>query len=357
MPAAVGPCPQAAGMAGQLGPATDPTRFALEMPLAAPRVEPPEIDGGWSVIPEPGLRWPYHLPRWNAVDAFYWSMLARASYSPNASLILSVASWAAPVRGHDYAPPVAPPAVGHAFIELADCWLCVIPGTSSEAELLDYVTTHALELTFVNPVGGWSVNRTWWQRTNTVWQAAIVWDYPSEKPLIAIGHSSGGPEVGVLAARHSQIGANEPGAAVTFGAPSWSSPSLNDYVAGAKKPQVIEFTGPDDLVPRLPPPWSALDVAGINHALTPRPTYTRVGTLLELRGTDGAFVRENSSFAAAYSAMQHVLRRDLGGADHAAKTYTDLAASWAQNWCAEQGTPDLIDGLLAVKAVMDAGNL
>lgn len=357
MPATIPPCPQAASGGGVLPAPLNPLLFGIEDVPPVPARAPAVVDDANDYADDPSQPWPFRLPAWNAIDCLWWLMLGRAVYWDNDTWVRRVAAWAGPVLRLNYAPPLAPPAVGHAFIELQDQYLCVIAGTNSDAERNAYLMGHALESTTLDVVGQWRVNTQWYNRAQTVLDAYRLWAPTALKPTVAIGHSSGGAEASVLALR--RYGDLHPTTvhAVTFGSPRWSSPTVNTYVFLEKAPQFIEFTTPGDPVPLVPPPWSVVDALRLNYNLWPRPEYLRPGQLLVLLGAWGVEPRDAAAYSDLYEAAQQVLRANLTTANHATPSYTATALHWAQSHCAANNSLPVIAGLVQILAEMDAAGV
>lgn len=357
MPSTLPPCPQAASGGGVLPAPLNPLVMAIEQTAPVPERAPPPplLDTDFS--DDPAARWPFHLPAWNAIDALYWSMLARAVYAEDDTWILRVARWSGTVLRSQYVPPLAPPVVGRALIEFSDHWLCVVAGTNSDPERNAYLLGHALEQLSVDDVKFWACNAQWYTRSTTVFNAAIAWPYSTAKPVICIGHSSGGAEGSVTAVRFGDRSEASTQHAVTFGCPRWCSSSLLDHITLEKRPQVIEFALPGDPVPLVPPPWSVIDALRLNYNIAARPSYLRPGALLEMQGANGVSPRTSTSNADLYEAARQVLAANLSTTNHATSAYTSSAATWAQSYCAGNNSSEVIAGLLTILAEMDAAEV
>lgn len=326
-----GPCPQAARAPGISPGTADPFYYAIEdLPvLPRPGTIPPD-SGPLRVTPS--LQWPYHLPSFNGIDCFYWALLVRGSYWTDQTWVNNVAAWSGPVMRIAFIPSTDPAVQGYALVELTDCVLIVVPGTSTDVEAIQYVVTHSLEDVTMDGVGQWSINTAWALRGQAVRLAYLAWPPPApQKPLIIVGHSSGGA-YGAYAAFKLLQGATVPITLVTYGAPIWGTPSLDDYIQNNKKPQVIEFQNPNDPITVVPPPWSVIDVFQLGYRLAPRPEYQRVGSVLIL-GNNG---RPNVSTGnvgtnTAANAMLTVVIGGNAGTQHSTVVYTANANLWAKN--------------------------
>lgn len=336
------PCPQAAASIGQRVQNLDPWTMAIERPLAGPRQLPPWDGPEVPPAPDPGIRWPYHAPRWNGLDLLWWSVLARAAYSPDNTFMRRTASWASPIARMVYSPPVAPPSVGVSLIELADQWLMVVPGTTTELEMLQYVISHVLQLVTRDPVEGWETNSAWYGRGTVARNAAAGWPPPAAKPLFAIGHSSGGATAAIAALLDIHAASTRPVTIVTFGSPQWSTPLLSTFSSLLKQPQVIEFTTPADPVPNLPPAWSVLDTFPPARLLVPRPNYRHYGALLEVDGSGTVFILDPPAGDEAERDLASLLRGDLNTAAHSMATYSINALANAN----AQEFPPYVVGLI-----------
>lgn len=326
MPANGPPCPQAAA-APTIGPGSlNPLQYAIEANPAQPRPDS-------APIPQPVLPtrlWPYHLPRWVSIDVLWWAMLARAAYFTDDTWVRRVAQFSGDVLRLDYRAPTNPAVQGRALVELRDCWLCIIPGTSSELELFQYVLSHGLENTTQDTIADWRINSTWHARANPIWEECLTWGVP-EKPLIAIGHSSGGAYAAYVAFKADQITPEGKLCSVaTFGSPIWGTPSMVNWQLRSKTPQVIEFTTTGDPIPWIPPPWSMIDALRLVYPVTPRPIYFRVGSLLEIRGTPGLQLQsDRQSSDQVFQAAYAVIAGGINAAAHATLRYVTKAQDYA----------------------------
>lgn len=351
------PCPQAARATAVPAGPPNAWLFAIEQAPAVPRPGPEPLVPDLPPAPLPGFLWPYHLPRWNAVDCFWWSLFARASYAATNTWVNLVAAWAGPIIRSDFRPPQAPPAIGHTFIELSDQIIVVVPGTTTELETIQYIATHGLELTRTFGDNLWTCNETWFLRGQQISTALAAWPHGTEKPIVWIGHSSGGATAAIASYFQSAVGPLVFSTAVTFGTVEWATLSLRAAKASNKSPQIIEFATPADPVCYLPPPWSVADALLPFRLLNSRPGYVRHGVLLDLIGADGTRPHPSSTFNGATQALQDVIRGDVARGGHGIANYTAAAAAWARNFCVQSQTPNLIDGLLAILADMDAASL
>lgn len=336
-----GPCPQAAASPGIAPLVPDPLYFAVEADPILPRAGP--------VAPEPVIplvnftvAWPYHLPAFNGLDCLWWSMLARAAYWTDATWINNVALWSGPILRTAFTSVANPAGQGYALVELTDSVLIVVPGTSSELEALQYVLSHSLQSVATDPTQGWQINSAWQARGFDVWNAYLAWPPPAPtKPVIVIGHSSGGAYGAYVAFKvYQNAGPNT--AIVTYGAPIWGTPTMYRTMTEQKKPQVIEFQNAGDPVTVIPPDWSILSQFSIPFTSSQRPTYNRLGNVLIFQGNSRPLPDEgNTITAAAISAMMAIVVRQSLGASHATGTYTDSANDWAGN------DPTIVNGQYA----------
>jgi hypothetical protein len=325
------PCVQAARAPGNAPATANPYYYAIEDTPVLPRQGQIPPDSGPLRV-TPAIQWPYHLPSFNGIDCFFWSLLARASYWTDQTWINNVAAWSGPVLRIAFVPCQNPAVQGYALVELSDCVLIVIPGTSSDAEVVQYVCTHSLENITTDGPGQWSINTAWFLRGESVRLSYMAWPPPNPaKPLIIVGHSSGGAYAGYAAFKLLQ-GGPAAIAAVTFGAPIWGTPSLIGYIDTHKKPQVIEFQNPNDPISVLPPPWSVIDVFQLGYRIAPRPEYDRLGAVLIL-GNNGRPTVSAGNFSTnvAANAMLAVVVGGNAGTPHLTATYTENANLWAEN--------------------------
>lgn len=351
------PCPQGLQTVPPASVPAEAWDFAIERVPVEPRggrlpaLEPLPIAN------VPGIRWPYHLPRWNALDCLWWTMLARASYSTTATLFRQVCEWAGPVIRWDYRAPQAAPDVGWAMAEMTDCLVIVAPGTASERDFLQYFLSHSVDSITSHPLQGWSANSTWYNRGERLYAALGAWSHTQAKPHIWIGHSSGGATaaLGVYFRMVDAPLTNH--AQVTFGSPRWGTPSLLALRTPNKQPQTIEFSTRADPVPLLPPAWSLLDGLPLYRLIRDRPEYIRLGQLLELRGAEGAPPRGNSTADTIGRAINTVLSPLSAIRNHAAANYGDSALAWATAWAAAQKQTWLLDDIRPIIAALTAAGL
>lgn len=354
------PCPQAARGLARDPPSPEPWITAIE--VNPPIERPPEPDPGPPLPPAPAplARWPVHLPRWDAVDCLWWSMLARASYAADETFTRRVAEWAGPVLRLNYRGPTGPDVVGRALIELPDQWLCVIPGTSNDDERDAYLITHALDLVTHegNPPPGWDLNSTWYVRGSIVWGDAVLWPYPPAKPMTVIGHSAGGGAGAVPLVRVALAGGEHKKALVTFGSMIWGMPLINGLTTSLKA-QVIEVTTPGDPIPLMPPPWSLVNLLPRTYRIENRPTYERPGQLLELRGLEGITPRRTADGDTdrVFTAMLSLIRGEVSPVEHKIRHYTRLALDWARGLLQPLGERALIEPLEVIQEDMDAAGI
>jgi hypothetical protein len=203
--------------------------------------------------------------------------------------------------------------------------------------------THSLLLTAQSRDNQWSMNATWASRGNEVdlrfreWSAGRV-----SKPTIVMGHSSGGA-YGAYVAFMEDYDINYLTTLVTFGAPIWGTPSMENRYrthftqgdriqTGVLRPQVIEFGAPNDPVPTLPPPWAAIDLLIPGYAQANRPTYARFTSLILLGLNNGPTpVDQPATLPAVTNAVLHLVTGQGIVQEHGMPNYTAGAARWANN--------------------------
>lgn len=352
------PCPQAARIIGIPPLSSDPWMTAIEVLPEEQRPGLPPMPEPLPPAPEPTHRWPYHLPRWNAIDAAWWAALASAAYFPTDAWVRRIAGWAGTVSRVLYRAPTDPAIVGYALVELPDCWLCVVPGTSSDEERNAYLLTHALAITAQDPEEDWTVNSTWYLRAAIIWLAAVGWPYPPAKPLIAVGHSAGGAEASLVAVFRDQAAVEVRKTAVSLGAPIWGSPSLSSRIVLAKSPQVIELSNLGDPVTYMPPPWSLVDAMRLGYRSGPRPEYVRIGAMLDVDGHTGARQRMTSGSANDLGPIiSGILSRTIDYSRHKILNYTDNFLAWARAFAVEAGASEQVLSLQALVEEMDEAML
>lgn len=332
MPTSAPPCPQAARAPGYepppLGPMENIVTDEPVMPLPVNFVEAlPDA------LVDQSITWPYHLPSFNGVDCLWWAMLVRAMYASDSTWLNRVAGWAGPVRRLFFRPRTDPSLQGYGFVELVDSVLVVIPGTSSEAEALAYFLTHSMRV-LTTTAAGWKINATWATRGHQVVNGYAAWPPPSpEKPVIVIGHSSGGA-YGAYFTYFRFSDPATPYTLATYGAPIWGTPSLTArYNNSGQLPKCIDFAVPQDPVPALPPPWAAVDlVLPLYYALTDRPNYQRVNALLTLQGiTAPTPSTQPTTLDAIISVVRTLLAGGALDSKHSTANYTSQADTWAAN--------------------------
>lgn len=286
-----------------------------------------------NALVDQAITWPYHLPSFNGVDCLWWAMLVRSMYTANDTWLKRVAGWAQPIVRTRFVGTSNPAVQGHGLVELQDCALIVIPGTSSEREMLTYFLTHSLRILTQTPAG-WKINTTWASRGHQVRNSWVAWPPPDPfKPVIVVGHSSGaayGAYVAYLLYQDSQ----HPWTLATFGAPIWGTDSLAQlYLDNNRAPQTIDFAQPNDFVPTIPPPWAAIDLAmPLAYSLLDRPNYRRVNSLLLLQGTSApAPSTQPSTLNAIVNAVLTLIRGGGFDVQHATSSYTAAADAWAAN--------------------------
>lgn len=336
------PCQQAARAPGVPSPPPLSMQVQIEAIPELPR-PPVQAQALQMALADPVTRWPYHLPAYNGVDCLWWSMLARAVYWSDDTWIRRVAAWAGPIARLTFVDRSVPSRQGYAFVELGDCVLVVIPGTSSEAEALAYIMTHSLALTTSVQPGPMVWNSAWADRGFQVLTAYSAWPAPQvRKPIIVIGHSSGGAYGAYFAFRRDD-NIDYLTTLVTFGAPIWGTPSLenhyrNFFAAGARiqigqlRPQVIDFGTPNDIVTTLPPPWAAVDLLIPGYAQANRPTYARFTNLILLGLNSGPTpVDQPATLPAVTHAVITLVRGGGLGVEHGMPNYTAGAQRWCNN--------------------------
>jgi Lipase (class 3) len=331
MPAISGPCPQAQRIVGSAPAVADPYYFALESTPILPRTGVIAPNSGPARV-TPFLQWPYHLPSFNGIDCLYWAMLARASYWTDQTWVNNVCQWASPVLRISYVSVANPGIQGYALVELQDCVMIVIPGTSSEEEALQYIMRHSLENLTYNPAGDYAINSAWALRGESVRLAYLAWPPPAlTKPIIVVGHSSGGAYGAWVTLRLDET-SSQPVSLVTFGAPLWGTPSIVAYEFPRKAPKFYEFGNPNDPIMVIPPPWSVIDAAQLGYRLAPRPEYRRVGNVL-LLGNVGRPTPTvgDSSVSVGAAAFFNSVTGQGAGLPHSTHTYTLNAKLWAEN--------------------------
>lgn len=352
------PCNQAAAVAGTLPPPADPLLFAIEAAGAPAR--PVEDPWNIEIIVAPDLhdRWPFHMPAWNAVDSLWWAMLTRSGYWVDTTWFSRVAAWAGPVQRQAWVGTADPLVQGHGYAEYPTFNLVNIPGTVSEIERNSYIVSHAMEITRTDPVGGWQMNATWYDRGAQVLTSLLAWPLNEDKPTIVVGKSSGGGYAAAVATRLTQRPGIEPVALVTYGAPRWATPSLRDAITLAKHPQVIEFGTPGDPITMIPPPWSVVDGFRLQYNLANRPQYGRFGPLLQVRGADGVIpVPDESDFTRISNAVSGFLQGNVDMTQHEGLTYTNGLAVWAQSLASNPATAEPVGSLFALLADMNAAGV
>jgi hypothetical protein len=351
------PCPQTGFTVGIVPPPADPLWTAIEASPPTPRQPEPAVLPPFQPAPQPQARIPFHLPAYHGLDVFWWSLLARAAYGTDSSWMTQVSGYANPVMRLAYVPPAAPPAVGHAFIELPDQVMVVVPGTSSDGELLAYMMSHALDQVSTYPDTDVEINSTWYERGLVVTAAENAWVMPAGKPIVYVGHSSGGATCAAAAMARVLAQDDRQIAVITYGSPQWTLASYLTTKNSTKSPQVIEFTTSNDPVTDLPPPFSLIDALGfIPRLLFPRPAIRRYGTLLSLNDADGARAAPTPGLDSITSGFQAILRGDAV-AGHAMRAYTASASQWAITFCTRTpGSPN-VQPLLDIMAAMNAADL
>jgi len=354
------PCPQAARSAGYVAipPApwenivTDEPVLPLQFPVA---------DALPAALVDQSIRWPYHAPSFNGVDCLWWAMLMRAAYSADQTWMARVAGWAQPIVRTQFTDRFQPARQGRVFVELQDCVLVVIPGTSSEAEALSYFLSHSLRQIHTSPAG-WQINSTWAARGEQVVAAYNAWPPPNPfKPVIVVGHSSGGA-YGAYFMYTKYSDSQHPYTLATYGAPIWGTHTLVDaYNDGGQLPKTIDFALANDIVPIIPPPWAAVDLLfPLAYALNNRPTYRRVNTLLTLGGSGGPVP---AGGAATLETIVHAARTLVTGGSiegaHAPASYTAAADHWAANdpSIVREGLRPAYDALKTILADMNTAGL
>lgn len=352
-----GPCPQAAASAGLAPPGPDPLLFAVEAMPPDPRPSEEWDSAAITAGPDPANVWPFHLPAWNAIDALWWAMLMRACYSPTDVFLRRTVEWASPIVRLSYTPSAPPPVIGHALVELPDQWLCIAPGFTDDPHRLQYIYTHAIDQTTVDPVAGWTANATWYQYAQTLWAAARAWVYPPAKPLLCVGHSSGGAITGVMSFLRVQAAPEVHVAAVQFGTVRWGTASLLTSKTLQKTPQIMEFANANDPFVALPPPFSVYSAFPLVRLFWPYPEYIRFGTLMDLVGGHGIWAHDQDTQTTLYNVYLGLQRGDLPNAYHHEGVYTRLASAWAINYAAANGLADVLRPLLLILADMDAADL
>jgi len=354
------PCPQAARSPGvaqlPLPPISNIVTDAPVIPLQFPVAQAlPDS------LVDQSITWPYHLPSFNGLDCLWWSMLVRSMYAADSTWLQRVAAWAGPVVRMQYVDRSQPARQGFGLVELGDSVLVVVPGTSSEVEALSYFLTHSLRL--LTPTqAGWQINSTWAARGQQVLAAYNAWPPPSpEKPIIVVGHSSGGG-YGAFVTYSLGLSGSPAVTLVTYGAPIWGTASMiNAYHDAGDVPKTIDFVQPNDPVPLLPPPWAAVDLLlPGTYALTGRTNYFRVNSQLTL-SSSGAPPSTGSTPAlqTIAGAVIPLLTGGSLGEQHATRSYTSAADTWALNdpsIAANNLTPAR-RSLEAILADMNAANI
>lgn len=354
------PCPQAARAPGYTPPPLPPLGYfvtdepVLPLPTFVSNALP-------DALVDQSITWPYHLPSFNGLDCLWWSMLVRSMYGGDATWLTRVASWAGPVKRVQFTGRVQPATQSVGLVELGDYVLIVIPGTSSEAEAITYFLSHALRL-LSEGQQGWQINATWAARGSQVVAAYNAWPPPTmAKPVVVIGHSSGAA-YGAYTAYTLYSDPSHPVTLVTYGSPIWGTDSLANYYSTAGQlPKTIDFAQANDLVPTVPPPWSAVDLLyPLQYAFSGRPNYRRVNSLLQFSGTNApAAVTQPTTLDAIINAVRTLITG--GGIDvqHATSSYTAAADAWAANdpsIAANQLTP-AYNSLKAILVDMNAAGL
>jgi hypothetical protein len=324
------PCPQAAATFTTLPPPPDAMLFAVEREVPEVRVPPPPIGVAEVVAIDPARRWPYHGPAFNALDVMWWSMLARAVYWGDETWVRNVAAWAGPViqldfyRGSDFAQ-------GRAFVELQDCMLCIVRGTTNELERLQYIVSHTADSMHEDLVHDWEINSTWYDRGNAIYHDFFTFGAVN-KPQIYLGHSSGGAYAGYVAFALAQPSPANLGSVCTFGTPKWATGSMFNfsYSLGKHRPQGINFTMAGDPVPLLPPPFAVLDAVRQVYPLAPRPSYMHYENLLMFRPFGGYdLVQSEPTTQYITNRTAQLLNGTINLAQHGYDRYTSTAQAWA----------------------------
>lgn len=354
------PCPQAARAPGVAPLPPSPQDFQITdqpvLPLGNIVEEAPP-----AAPVDAAIRLPYHLPPWFGLDCLWWAMLVRAVYAADSTWLNRVAGWAQPVVRMQFTDRLQAARQGRAFVELQDCVLVVIPGTSSEAEALSYFLSHSLRQLYTSPAG-WSINSTWATRGQQVVAAYNAWPPPNPfKPVIVVGHSSGGA-YGAFFTYSKYSDSQHPFTVVTYGAPIWGTHTLVDaYNDGNQLPKTIDLALDNDIVPILPPPWAAIDVLfPLQYALSDRPTYRRVNELLLLGRPSGPV---QAGGAATFETIVNAARTLITGGSietaHAPASYTAAADLWAANdqVIASEGLTAAYNALKTILADMNTAGL
>lgn len=332
MPTAAPPCPQAARAPG-VAPLPPPTLLNVVEDVPAVPRPVDQADALPRALVDQSVRWPYHLPSFNGLDCLWWAMLVRALYASDSTWVRRVAEWAQPVARLSFVDRTQPARQGYGLVELRDCVLVVVPGTSSEAEALAYFLTHSLRLVYTNIDFGWKINQAWATRGQQVLDAYLEWPPPSpHKPVIFIGHSSGAAYA-AYCGYSAFSDPHQPNTIVNFGAPIWGTQSLSAfYVDRDKEPKTLDFGTPNDPVLAVPPAWAVVDLLGLRYPYADRITYARINPLLQLGGLSAPEpVSQPSTFDAVLAAIRSVLVGGQLGADHAPAAYTTAANKWAAN--------------------------
>jgi hypothetical protein len=358
-PTSAGPCPQAARSTGQALLVPNAEYFAVETAPIVPR-SPPPPPGKPILQVTPSINWPYHALGFNGIDCLWWALLFRAMYWSDGTWLNNVANWAQTIVRQVFFKPTNPNLQPYGLVELQDCVLIAIPGTQNETEALQYVMAHSLESLATDPAAGWTINSAWFLRATPILAAYLSWPPPNPlKPILIIGHSSGGAYGAYVAAKLAQIsGILKYISLLTYGAPIWGTPSLNAAML-ATVGQIVEFQNPNDPITVIPPTWSLINSFNLGYALNPQPIYQRNWNVL-LLGNQGPPTPSsgNQPQNAIISAFQQVLTTQNYDASHSRVAYSVNANAWMQNdpnlvaW----GFQDQINSLEAVyEAMVTAG--
>jgi Lipase (class 3) len=286
-------------------------------------------------MPPPApFNWPIHAPKWNAVDAYWWTTLSRASYANTGTYLSRALGWAGPVSGFQYFPPSAdfPPGLG--FGLLPDRMVVVITGTTAVVQFLSYFLRHAFDAQTQEPSQGWWINTSWWNASDFVLQRMqAAWNTAGQPPLEIIGHSMGAAVGGAVAGR--LIGNQErlSDRLVTLGSPRWGTASL---CTALRFCQEIAMTTENDPIVLQPPPALIVRLAGLLAPGVPLAggDYSVCTGLVQFarRGGVDQVGQPNLSVAAWTFAVLQWAASTVGIDNHLAPIYAGEAQRWWRWW-------------------------
>jgi hypothetical protein len=358
MPTAA-PCPQAC-RTSQPGVADpNPLLMAIEANPPVPRaVDPNQPPDKPFYGLDRSIIWRYHLPQWEDLDAYLWSMIARASHGPDITFFNEVLATTGTVQNSVWVPPPNDSAQLYAFGKMLDVNYVVIGATATDLELIQYVCSHSLGQIITDPTKGWQFNAAWLSRATPIVSAYLGFESRDTQPLVVVGHSSGGAYAAAFAYTLNVLRPNTRIAVVTFGTPAWCLSTTRLTLSTILNVQPIEFAHPSDLVAYIPPSGSILNQYYVGSENVLPLNWTRVGSLLGLSPTvHFQYIPLPLNTPSVEGIARRLFDGTLNVAVHPTSVYTASASFWTNQNPGSGEEFTLIGNLNGIRAAMDADGI